>query len=326
MRLVQYLEDIKPEDVETYGGKAVNLAKLIELGFQVPRGFCISSESFDRMVSKNQSLGSFLRKVDKSDDFEEILEISRDIQKMISTYEIPENLVKDLSKHLKHLEKTEYGFAVRSSATIEDRNDISFAGQAKSFLCVKNQVGLVESVRKVWQSAFSDRALIYLKTKNIPLTQVKMAVIIQEMIPAKISGVMFTANVVTNNTEEILINSTWELGDLLVSGEIVPDTYILTKSPLRVTHKKLGEKEFTSDPNLYGLAIVDTPKEKSSVFSLDDETLFDIAEIGMKIESGMESPQDIEWCIRPDGGLAILQARPITTLNAPSSHEVKSQE
>ena len=141
------------------------------------------------------------------------------------------------------------------------------------------------------------------------------------MIPAKISGVMFTANVVTNNTEEILINSTWGLGDTLVSGEVVPDTFVLTKSPLDVIQRTLGDKEFTSEPEIHSLAITDTPQEKRSRFTLDDKTLLDIAEVGMKIEMSMESPQDIEWCIKPDGSLVIIQSRPITTLNVPSSHE-----
>ncbi len=321
VQLIQFLDEIQPEDVKTHGGKAVNLARLAQLGFHVPKVLSISSEAFVQMVRKNQDLLSLLRQIDKSDDFEEIVEISGDIQKIISSYEIPEDFVSEISRSLNSLEKPEIGFAVRSSATIEDRSDVSFAGQAESYLCVKEQEDIIESVKKVWQSAFSERALFYLRTKEIPLMEVKMAVLIQEMIPSEISGVMFTANVVTNNIDEMLINSTWGLGNLLVSGEVVPDTYILTKRPLKVIQQNLGDKEFTSEPHMYPLAITDTPKKMSSVYSLDDETLLDIAKVGMKIESGMESPQDIEWCIRPDGGLVILQSRPITTLNVPSSDE-----
>ena len=305
--MVYSLEDIQSEDVETHGGKTVNLTKLANLGFCTPRGISISSAAFSQMLRKNQELTNFLEKVDESDDFEEILEISGSIQNIISTYSIPEHIVSEISTSLTHLEKSEIGFAVRSSATIEDRSDVSFAGQAESYLCVKEQEDIIESVKNVWKSAFSERALFYLKTKRIPLKEVKMAVLIQEMIPAEISGVMFTANVVTNNTEEMLINSTWGLGDTLVSGKIVPDTFVLSKSPLNVIQRNLGDKEST--------------QEKSSKFTLDDKTLFDIAEVGMKIEMGMESPQDIEWCIKPDGILVILQSRPITTLSAPSSHE-----
>jgi pyruvate,water dikinase len=132
---------------------------------------------------------------------------------------------------------------------------------------------------------------------------------------------MFTANVVTNSTEEILINSTWGLGDTLVSGEIVPDTFILTKNPLKVIQRTLGEKERTSEIGANNLVRVDTPQDKRSHFTLDTKTLHDIAEVGMKIEMGMESPQDIEWCIQSDGSLVILQSRPITTLSVPSSEQ-----
>jgi phosphoenolpyruvate synthase/pyruvate phosphate dikinase len=319
MQFIYTLKDIDPEDIERYGGKAVNLVKLMHLGFHVPGGFSISSDAFVKMLKEDQSIISFLREADASNDFEEILEISGRVQKVITDYVMPKDVTSEIEEHLSHLKMTEAGFAVRSSATIEDRNDISFAGQAESYLCVKKLPDIIESVKKVWKSAFSERALIYLKTKGIPFTQVKMAVLLQEMIPAEVSGVMFTANVVTNNTEEMLINSTWGLGDILVSGEIVPDTYILTKSPLRVIQRNLGEKERTSELKA---PLTETPQEKREKFSLDEQTLFALAEVGLKIESGMESPQDIEWCLRQDGILTILQARPITTLNLPSSDGV----
>ena len=321
MHIVQFLEDIQSDDFENHGGKAVNLAKLARLGFNVPKGFSISSAVFTQMVKKNQDLTSYLKKVDKSDDFEEILGLSESIQQIIDNYRIPDDVVSEITKNLKHIEQAKFGFAVRSSATIEDRRDVSFAGQAESYLCVQGEEDIIGSVKKVWQSAFSDRALVYLKTKSIPLVEVKMAVLLQEMIPAEISGVMFTANVVTSNTGEILINSTWGLGNTLVSGEIIPDTFVLTKRPLGVIQQVLGDKEFTSKPEIYNLVITDTPEEKRSKFTLEDQALFDIAEVGMKIESSMESPQDIEWCIKPDGKLVILQSRPITTLSEPSYRE-----
>ena len=328
--MVHSLKDIQPKDVEIHGGKAAKLAKLVHLGFIVPRSLSISSNAFVQMVESNQEFVSLLEIIDDSDDFEKIIEISASLQKIIADYSLPEILETEVIEKFKHLQEqtknSELGFAVRSSATIEDRTDISFAGQAESFLCVNNQTDILESVNMVWQSAFSEHAVVYLKTKEIPMKQVKMAVIIQEMIPADISGVMFTANVVNNNTEEMLINATWGLGDSLVSGKIVPDTYILKKNPLSVIQRVLGGKEFTSLPARNQPTISKTPTNKQSEFSLDEQTLFDIADVGMKVESGMESPQDIEWCIRPDGGLVILQSRPITTLSVPSSHEVKSLE
>ena len=327
MQFVYSLEEIQPENIEIHGGKATNLARLASLGFLVPRSLSISSKAFSQMVETNQNLIDLIEKADKSDDIEGLLEISADMQETIGNYKIPRNLESEFSQRFGYLQQnSDFGFAVRSSATIEDRDDISFAGQAESYLCVMNEAGILESVKKVWQSMFSERAVIYLKTKEIPLKQVKMAVVIQEMIQVSISGVMFTANVVNNSTDEMLINATWGLGDSLVSGKIVPDTFIIAKHPLRIIQRDLGGKEFTSELEMNQLALVPTPRHKQSEFTLDDKTSFEIAKIGMRIESGMRSPQDIEWCIRPDGNLVILQSRPITTLNVLSSREVKPQE
>jgi pyruvate,water dikinase len=272
------------------------------------------------MVESNQNLNEFLERVDHLDDFEEVLEISEAIQKIIREYEIPKSIVSEISKALDDLKEPDLGFAVRSSATIEDRSDLSFAGQAESYLCIKKQSDVVESVKKVWQSVFSERAIVYLKTKLTPLKQVKMAVVVQEMVPADVSGVMFTANVVNNSTEEMLINSTWGLGDCIVAGKVVPDTFVLSKNPLRIIQRNCGEKKLMSQAEISRPVLVATPIEKTEKFSLDEQSLLDIAEVGMKVEMSMEEHQDIEWCIRPDGVLVLLQSRPITTLSAPSSH------
>ncbi len=326
MQLVYSLEDIQPEDVDTHGGKATNLARLAHLGFRVPRTFSISSRAFVQMIENNPDLASLLESADGTDDFEELLELSVKLQKAISDYEMPEQLQKEILEGYSNLrekiESCEYGFAVRSSATIEDRSDISFAGQAESYLCCMTEADVISSVKRVWQSAYSERAVIYLKTKEIPLKQVKMAVIIQEMMSADVSGVMFTANVVNNDTDEMLINATWGFGDSLVSGKVVPDTFIIKKTPLKIIQKNLGKKELTSQLENNQQILIPTPREKQTVYSLEDRTLLDIAEVGMKIESSMESPQDIEWCIRSDNSLAIIQSRPITTLKSPSSDEV----
>ena len=328
--MVHTLEEIQPDDVETHGGKATNLAKLVQLGFLVPKTISISSAAFVEMVDCEQEMSNLIQKVDDSDDFERIMEVSKNFRRIIADYRLPASLEAEIFKGFEHLqrgkESCEHGFAVRSSASIEDHSDISFAGQAESYLCITDRLDVVDCVRNVWASVFSERAIIYLKTKGIPMKQVKMAVVVQEMIPADISGVMFTANVVNNNTDEILINATWGLGDTLVSGRVVPDTYILKKTPISVIERTLGGKEFTSLPQANQPILSETPLNKQSEYTLDDETLIDIAEVGMKIEEGMESPQDIEWCIRPDGALVILQSRPITTLNVPSSHKAKRQE
>jgi phosphoenolpyruvate synthase/pyruvate phosphate dikinase len=323
--LVQPLDTIRPEDIEIHGGKATNIARLNLAGFCVPRGFSISSYNFIRMTKDIPALDQLLDRLKEVDDFEEILTLADELQTLVNSYQIAEDLKLEITREFQRLQEKQigsvWGYAVRSSATIEDRSDISFAGQANSYLCVKEISDIFDAVKQVWKSAYSPSATIYLKTKDVSMHQVKMAVVVQEMIPAIVSGVMFTVNVVSNNTNEMLINATWGLGETLVSGRIVPDTFILSKRPLKVIQQEIGTKEITS----IALSSVDgvktdtyaTSKEKRERYSLEDHEISKVAQIGLEIEKQMGSPQDIEWCIRSDGEIVILQSRPITTLRIP---------
>ena len=317
------LDEISPIAVERHGGKATNLARLNSKGFQIPSGFSISSNNFSLMITRITEIEITIAQIERTEDFEEIIILSEKIQHLIDSYEIPEQLQEEIEKQYLRIYKTteniELGCAVRSSATIEDRNDISFAGQAETHLCIRGVQQIIDAMKQVWKSSFSPGAVIYLKTKNIPLSKVKMAVVVQEMVPAKVAGVMFTANVVNNNTAEMLVNATWGWGETLVSGKVVPDTFILNKAPMSVLQMNLGDKHLTCQPRSgdRGIQTIleDTPQQKRKMFSLEQDTLFEIAQIGLDIEREMGSPQDIEWCIKPDGKLMILQTRPITTLN-----------
>jgi pyruvate,water dikinase len=319
---IQPLDTIRPEDLEIHGGKATNLARLSRAGFRTPRSYSISSHSFAQVAHETQEVSEILHRLEDIDDFEEIINQAMKLQALMELCQLPENLITALSVELQRLEQScmisELGYAVRSSATIEDRDDISFAGQAQSYLCVRNIPDIIEAVKQVWKSTYSPGAVIYLKTKGVSIYQVKMAVLIQEMIPAEISGVMFTANVVNSNRDEMLINATWGLGETLVSGKVIPDTYIVAKNPLRVVQQEKGTKEVTSaahiSDNGVRTVISRTPREKQNVFTLDDQTLGMLARLGLEIEREMGSPQDIEWCIKSDSEIIVLQSRPITTL------------
>ena len=209
--------------------------------------------------------------------------------------------------------KSERGYAVRSSATVEDRADFSFAGQAESYLCVHSIDEVLESVKRVWLSALSPTVAIYLKTKGVPMSQVRMGVVVQEMVDADIAGVMFTANVVENKLDEVLIESTWGLGESLVSGKVIPDSFILEKATKSIVSKALGTKEFTYRYGPMGTIKESTPVEKREEFTLSNERLMEIAQLGLEIEEKLGFPQDIEWCMKGQE-IIILQSRPITTL------------
>ncbi len=319
--LVVPLGSINPAEIERHGGKISNLALLHNMGFRVPTGFSVTTSCFQQVLDDLPQIRKIITRLESIDDYEEMLESAIALQLLIGGYEVPSGIKQQIATVFLELQKKRgnllHGYAVRSSATLEDRSDISFAGQADSYLCITEIEGIRESVKKVWQSAFSPRAVIYLHTKGISLAQMKMAVFVQEMVPADISGVMFTVNVVTRNTDEMLINSTWGIGDTIVSGKIVPDTYVLTKSPLEITQRELGAKTKMTVPQVMDDCVwptlIDTPSEMAAELSLDDDTLLWVAETGIKIEKAYGFPQDIEWCLAGNE-LVILQSRPITTL------------
>jgi len=149
------------------------------------------------------------------------------------------------------------------------------------------------------------------------MNQIQMAVIIQEMVLGDVSGVMFTANVVTNNPNQLIIDSTWGLGEIIMTGKAIPDSFILQKTPLKILKRRLGEKALYSAPQPAkqpeNTVFLETPTNKREKFSITDEQLYELARIGLLIEQKMGFPQDIEWTYK-DGKFVILQTRPITTL------------
>src|SRR3989344_946948 len=239
--MIKDLKDIKREEVNLFGGKAVNLGFLIHNGFNVPEGFCIST------------------KINKIDD-----KIKNEI---ISKF-----------KSLK------LRVAVRSSATSEDSKKSSFAGQFDTFLNIQNEKQLFNAIKKCKNSIKSDRAKIYLKNKK--LNNIKMAVIIQNMIDADYAGVIFTIDPV--NKKYILVEIAEGLGDKLVSGQITPDNYFVDRKTLKI-------------------------KNKSVSFKFHNNIIKNLSKTALKIESVYNSPQDIEFAVK-DNQIFILQSRPITTL------------
>ncbi len=310
-RVVSF-DEINFTDIENHGGKCTNLARLTQSGFNVPSGLSISSQYFIEMLQDIPEAHEMIVKLDATNDFEDVLEIAASLQHQVMSYKIPLTLKNEVASALESL-GTDTGFAVRSSASVEDRTDISFAGQAESFLCVNGIDAILDATKRVWSSALSPTSAIYLKTKGIEMASVRMGVAVQEMIAADIAGVMFTANVVESNQEQLLIESTWGLGEALVSGKVVPDSFVVEKASKALVSKSLGTKEIIFQYGSSEPVKEETPLPMRERYSLSDIELAKIAQVGIEIEEKMGAPQDIEWCLRGNE-LLILQARPITTL------------
>jgi len=320
----RFLDKLRCNARNGYGGKAINLARLHRLGFRIPAGYAISADAFTRFfkaASPAKTLEAVLKPT--NGDLDELLASASELCSIAAKSSVPPSLARGILSACTELERQighpPAGYAVRSSATVEDSETLSFAGQGDTFLCVHDAQHILEAVKKTWLSAYSPRAVTYLHTKGVPLRSVRMAVVVQEMVRAEVSGVMFTANVVTQQTDQLLIDATWGLGEAIVSGRVTPDSFVVNKMPLEIVHRQLGTKHLYSTPfppnHPTCTVFRDTPLQKRQVFALTDEQLVKVATAGRYIEDGLGQPQDIEWSIK-DGDLIILQTRPITTLRS----------
>ncbi|RDE17481.1 MAG: hypothetical protein C4K49_02720 [Candidatus Thorarchaeota archaeon] len=318
---VTFLEQINQDEYEKLGGKAVNLGRLYRAGIDVPNGFTISCDCFTEFLDRVPRSREVLQRLEASTNIEEILDAATELEQLGGQCTMAKKMREEIAAAFLQLDRRvgshDTKYAVRSSANIEDGKQVSFAGQAESFLGVNGVENIIDAVKRTWQSAISSRSVLYLHSRGIRINRVAMGVIVQEMIPADVSGVMFTANTVTNDHSQMIVESTWGLGEPLVSGRIVPDTYVLGKDPMRVIQRTLGSKAVTAVPSESDegerVLLQSTPRDKQEEFTLEDREILRIARKGLEIEHLLGCPQDVEWCIK-GSRLVVVQARPITTL------------
>ena len=278
--------DEKSPDSNTIGGKANNLDILSKQGFDVPKWFAITSEAY---------------------------EMSKQLSSTTEDLVLPEGLEASIYKTLESLRLENKYVAVRSSAIGEDGTDLSFAGQLESFLYVDKE-HISKAIKDVWLSSESNRVKEYLQNNSIDTNQLKIAVIIQEMIDADISGVAFSVDPINGNRDAVVISSVYGLGEGLVSGLLDSDNFTITPSKIISNIKKKTQKIVLDESKQKETCIVAVKDDLQEAPSLKQTELRHISHITNEIESFYGKPQDIEWALS-NNKFYILQARPITTLD-----------
>ena len=306
-----------------FGGKGSNLIKLIKFGFNVPSGFIINTNAYVKFLESSQIKHQIHQTLSEDYNPKEVIHFSQKIKNLFLKSPIPQEIVDEISRHYQNLceeSGRNSSFSVRSSANIEDSKNFSFAGQAESFLNNKTLEEILSSIKNCWISLFSPQALLYLlqikKTDvNLSINKLKMAVVIQKMINSDTSGVLFTANVINNDLNQMLINSSWGLGETIANNLIIPDLIILNKQNFQILKRIIGKKGKRSIPNPEGSStiLVENELEISNKCSVNESQLRHLYILGLQIESKFSYPQDIEWAIEHEI-IYILQSRPITTL------------
>jgi phosphohistidine swiveling domain-containing protein len=305
------------------GGKASNLARLEGLGMPVPPWYVVTTEAFERVIEAAGLRGRILERLSTlhgpngEDPEEAVRRVSAEIRGWMGELTLPDGLERAIERsHAARIGGAEALVAVRSSAAGEDAVGESFAGLHDSFLFVKGHAAILDAVRRVWASAFNERALAYRLARKLPLDRIAVAVVVQEMVDARTSGVLFTANPNDGNVHEIVLSALWGAGEGLVSAGLDADTWVVGKETLAVTEQIAEKRErlVLDRAAGQGLAREEVPAELRNAPSLSREQVEEVARTGLTIETHYRRPQDIEFSIDDSGRLWVLQARPVTTV------------
>jgi pyruvate,water dikinase len=296
------------------GGKGANLAKMLQAGFPVPIGFCVTTTAYAQFVKIHQlddAIIFYMKELSLKDP-NQIKEHSAAIRNLIQAAPIPEVMIRLITEAWE-ICGTNTAYAVRSSATAEDMPFASFAGQQDTYLNIKGAFPLLEAIRNCWASLFTERAVTYRIQNGFDHIQVQIAVVVQQMINADVSGILFTADPVTNNHKTISINASYGLGEALVSGLVNPDLVRVDKDNLNVLQYEISKKEVMIESSDNGTHKIPVAPDKMNSAALTPSQIAQLINLGKQVETYYGVPQDIEWAISQDQ-LYLLQTRPITSL------------
>jgi rifampicin phosphotransferase len=312
--------------LEKAGGKGANLVRLTLAGFEVPRGFIVSTAAYLEYVRAN-ALEAVIEESIRGlggGDADALEDASKKIRSAFAQGKLPAGIGNEIQAAYEDLASRSESagpppVAVRSSATAEDLPDLSFAGQQDTYLNVLGQGQLVEAVIDCWSSLWTGRAIAYRIRNQISHRAASLAVVVQELVQSEVSGVLFTANPLSGALDESVIDATFGLGEALVSGQVEPDHFVvraLTNNSagavFSVVNKTLGAKSIATRSKAGG-GVEGIEEKSGSRQTLSEDQIRQLATVGQQIQKEYGAPQDIEWAFA-GGKLHILQSRGITSL------------
>ncbi|MBD3366365.1 hypothetical protein GF360_03455 [candidate division WWE3 bacterium] len=310
--LVLIFENSKCTDNKLTGGKGASLAKMYQYGIPIPQGFVVTTRAFEKFLSTNELekvISSSLEKVTVS-NLDGINKASERIQAAITKGSIADKLKNEILTQYDTLNLNLV--AVRSSATSEDSDTDSWAGELETYLNTTKE-DLIDNIKKCWASLYSPRAITYALERKIKPKDGAVAVVVQEMVQSDISGICFTVHPISMQKNIMLIEAVYGLGEGIVSGQLTPDSYEYNKEYDVVLRVDIAEQDrkLALPKDLKGLEWEEIEEEYSQ--KLDYRRIQELARICTTVESFYDKPQDIEWAYR-DNTFYITQSRPITTI------------
>ncbi|MFD1210849.1 PEP/pyruvate-binding domain-containing protein [Arthrobacter sp. GCM10027362] len=320
---VQFFDGGAEPRHELLGGKCASLVALTAAGMPVPPGFAVTTAAYDAFIEEagiRSNIERLLEGLD-ADDVAAVDKVSAQIRQEITSRPVPEAARQAVIAAWHKLQSrfsAPVPVAVRSSATAEDLPEASFAGQQDTYLWLCGLEEVTEHIRRCWASLYTSRAITYRLKNNIPNEGLSMAVAVQKMVNAKVAGVAITIDPTSGDRSKIVIDASYGVGEMVVSGQVTPDNIMVDKVMLTVVREALGDKhaELVPDPQARSLVEREVPQERRNVRCLSDAEVVAVATIAKRAEKHFKAPQDIEWALDadlPDGeNLVLLQSRPET--------------
>jgi pyruvate,water dikinase len=320
----------------TVGGKAASLGELTRAGVPVPTGFAVTVEAFTAAMDATDPGGTLRSAVSRLDaaDLPGIAAAGARLRALVGGAEPPAEVAAAISAAYAALGGDaphgagDADVAVRSSATVEDSADASFAGLQDTYLGIHGTAAVLEHVARCWASLFNDESLAYRRRLGLDEAGVSMAVVVQAMVAPRAAGVLFTRSPVTGDRSVVAIEGTWGLGSALVSGDVTPDSWVISKITGEITARRVSPKLKTHRyiPNGSpvagalpgaGVLVADTPAGLRDAPCLTDDEIRALAATARRVETHYGTPQDIEWAVldgssAPEERIVLLQSRPET--------------
>ena len=300
--------------IQQVGGKAANLMRLQLLGERAPSFFTVTAAAFEYAMAES-GVAPQLDEFGAIADEKSILQAAAELRESIVGCEVSSDLEEQIGRHYEKLCSAQGHVAVRSSALDEDSAERSFAGMHDSFLFIQGQRDLLHAIRRVWASAFNERAVTYRLRSNAPLREIAVAVIVQEMIDARRSGVAFTCDPATGSVDHVVVSSLFGVGEGLVSAGLEADTYTVEKETLEITSQIVDKRaRLVRNVDQGGLIREELPFDLRRQGSLRSEEVRDVARAAIRVEQHFGRPQDLEFCFDQQDRLLLLQSRPVTKI------------
>jgi len=314
MELVLPLSTITRKHVQIAGGKGASLGEMLSAGIHVPPGFVITSTCFQNFLEETGLLGRIQELICTTSlhDHEALAQTSEEIRGLITEAPVPDVIFEAIDTAFSQL-GSDY-VAVRSSATAEDGAHASWAGELESYLNT-SQEDLHTKIKLCWASLFTPRALLYQATCDPEHTQVQVAIVVQKMIESEVSGIAFSVHPISENTDHMVLEAGYGLGEAIVSGAVTPDTYVVSKSSEELVTEYVGNQSRQLVMGDHGGNIwVEVAEELRSQPKLRPDQIHELAQLILRIERHYGFPCDVEWALQDDS-LYVVQSRPITTLH-----------